>query len=182
MYTLIPDGYVQEALEPAPRTPDLLLRIEHLLETKVWNRPALPSSSEIDWKDCLKEYGVIVPDYAIPTEFCLVHGDPTASNTLVRGDDLILCDPRPPRNYIPQCRETDMSRILQSLLNWEVVAYGSEYVPFDWPKFMNYSYLYPKVQFWCGATAARIEHLERSRGNCRHILDWCLEIRGMFHV
>jgi hypothetical protein len=179
IYSLLPNGYVMEKLTPFNRRdPNLLLRIEFLLSNRVWHRPAFPVSNAFDWVDCLKDYGLKVPDWAIPTEFCLTHGDPTASNTLSRNGELILCDPRPPRNYIPQCRETDMGRILQSFMGWEMSAYGWEYIQYVPPLFIQSNSLLKKATFWCGAAAVRIEHLEKSRQFPRQsVLDWCERMR-----
>jgi len=182
VYALIPDGYVMERLAPAPYTEDLLLRIETLLEHKVWNRPALPSTMDSDWRDHLRLYGVETPDWVVPTDYCLVHGDPTVSNTLVRGTTLMLCDPRPPRVFIPQCRESDMGRILQSLFGWEEIAYDAPHIDWWLPKFYRDLVYKRKAIFWCGAAAARIEYLERSRGKRPKILRWCNQIRSICHV
>lgn len=194
IYTIFPDGYVMEALASAPRSFDLLHRMETVLRAYVWNRPALPSTDDTDWRHNLAKFSVDVPDWVVPTEFCLVHGDPTASNALIRpiispglptGPDprIILCDPRAPRNYIPQCRETDMGRILQSYYGWEVAAYGATPARFLEPYFMCEHQYARKAKFWCGAAAARIEYQERLRANPnRSILDWCLETRAKCNV
>lgn len=181
IYNVFSGGYVMERLESAPRTPRLLLEIEELLHDEVWNRPALPSSSETKWQDELKKYGVgnIPPYVDFDTDYCLVHGDPTASNALLRGEDLVLCDPRPPRVYIPQLKETDMGRILQSMLGWEVVAYGAAWVNFIEPKFFQVEIIKKKAFFWCAATAARIEFLERSRTSRPQIIAWCDKVRRL---
>lgn len=189
IYAIIPNGYVMEALRPAPRTADLLRLIEIQLATHVWNRPELPSSADTYWYESLKKYGVEVPSWLSLTKPCLVHGDPTVSNALMRyGPEfrklsLVMCDPRAPREYIPQVRETDMGRILQSFYGWEEIAYNAEHIKFDCPKFLYDRELAPKATFWCGAAVARIEYLERSRPSPRrHILDWCLEIRNRCNV
>lgn len=192
IYGLLPDGYVMEKLEPVSRYPALLNDAQLVLQD-AWLRPALPSSTNVDWKDCLKKYGIHVPHWAIPDEFCMVHGDPTVSNMLrrfndtkneysgIRKESLIICDPRPPRDYIPQCRETDLGRLLQSAYDWEVVAYGARQVNFYEPFYIN-SLERERAIFWCGAAAARIEYLERSRANRRNILDWCQYVRGQCNV
>lgn len=181
IYNVFEGAYTMQRLEPAPRTTDLLLRIESLLEQEVWSRPALPSSNDVNWKDNLKKYGVTIPDWVIDAEQCLVHGDPTASNALIRGRDIVLCDPRPPRAYIPQCKETDMGRILQSFLGWEEAAYGLKHVKYIAPHFMS-GLCWKNVVFWCGAAAARIEYLERSRTNRQNILEWCAKVRRSCNV
>lgn len=185
VYAIIQNGYVMERLAKHFPSKLLLKKIEYVLSTRVWSRPATPWSMDVDWRDCLLEYGVKVPDWAVPTEFCLVHGDPTVSNCLIRMVDrngvatpeLVIADPRPPRNYIPQCRETDMGRIVQSFLGWEQAAYGYEFVRYEFPDFFKDKDTHRRARFWCGATAARIEYLERSRGNRKNILDWCQSVR-----
>lgn len=182
VYAIIPNGYVMEVLKPVIRTPWLLRSIEILLEEKVWIRPALPISNDISWREKLQVFGIQIPSWYKETESCLVHGDPTISNALMRDGDLILCDPRPPRDFIPQCRETDMGRILQSLFGWESVAYGFNSINYEEPHFMKDEYLRKAALFWCGAAAARIEHLERSRENRYRILEWCRQVRGILNV
>jgi hypothetical protein len=183
VYSLIPNGYVMEALEPAKRDPYLLCEIESVLQNHVWGREAPPVSTDVSWKEKLKIYGVDAPDWAIMTRTTsLVHGDPTASNALRRGKQLVICDPRPPRDFIPPYIETDCGRILQSFMGWEVSAYGAEPVKFHHPDFMDDPYLYVAARFWCGAAAARIEYLERSRSSRPNILEWCQKVRKMCHV
>lgn len=171
--SIIPGGYIMEKLSSVERTTDLLLKIETLLEAKVWNRPALQSSDE-DFRDHLSSFGIEVPDWAMPETFCMVHGDPTVSNCLSRDGKLILCDPRPPRDYIPQCKETDMGRILQSYFGWESVAYGQLRVNYKKPEFLKNEKYARLAGFWCGAAVKRIKHLELSRGCIRpRIIKWC---------
>jgi hypothetical protein len=179
IYGLLPDGYVMEKLDKFWTWADrsLLQRIEFLLADQVWCRQAFPVSNDIIWTDCLKDYGLTVPDWAVPKHFCLAHGDPTISNTLSRGRNIVLCDPRPPRNYIPQCAETDMGRILQSYFGWESVAYGAPETRYAAPYFFKSTGLLRSARFWCGAAAVRIEHLEKSRDNRAHIINWCREVR-----
>ncbi len=181
IYGLLPDGYLMEKLVPAERNSLLLRDAAERLETRVWNRPALPSSTEWDWQDSLKKYGIEVPDWIAPTEFCMVHGDCTVSNMLRRNEDLIICDPRPPRHYIPQCRETDLGRLLQSAFNWEVITYGAKRVNFNWPLFRD-SLERNKAIFWCGAAVARIEFLEHSREKRPHVIEWCQNVRRICNV
>lgn len=182
VYSIIPNGYVMEALQPVKRSPRLLRDIEFTLMTRVWSRPALPISNDVSWKEKLAVFGVHAPGWVINSIPCLVHGDPTVSNVLVREDDLILCDPRPPRDFIPQNKETDMGRIIQSLYGWEVAMYGAKPVDFLMPHFMEDPCYRASAIFWCGAAAARIEYLERSRGNRKHVLEWCSYVRKECNV
>lgn len=183
VYAIIPNGYVMEKLLPINRYPQLLVHMYRALKREVWSRPALPSSTEIDWRDRLSMFGIQIPDYVTPTEYCMVHGDPTASNALLRDAhplELIIADPRPPRDFIPQCKETDIGRLLQSKLGWEVVAYGARPVDFYEPE-MDLD-TRRKAVFWCGAAAARIEYLELSRDERPHILEWCKNVRSICGV
>ncbi len=190
VYALLPDGYVMEKLSKATYGPLLLIHIEKALKKHVWSRSPLPISTDVSWQEKLQQFGIMrFPDHAIQTDACLVHGDPTASNALIRYKSwsspqvrLIMCDPRPPRDFIPQVRETDMGRILQSYYGWEEAAYGVPHVEFHRPDFMKDENLFEAAMFWCGAAAARIEFLERSRGCRSNILNWCKTVRGMANV
>jgi len=176
---LTTDGYVMEKLEKAARHPDLLCQITELLKKRVWSRP----SQDYDvagksYKDHHKELGLEVPDWAVPTSFCMTHGDPTASNTLLRNGQLILCDPRPPRAYVPQCRESDMARIMQSYFGWEVAAYGEPIIRYKFPDFWLNPSIRHKVSFWLAATTLRIEKFEFSKPKRREsVVSWCREVR-----
>lgn len=193
VYAILPDGYVMEALNPALRHPRLLVEITKTLGKLVWPRPPLPISTDTTWREALEKFGVKVREDVIETDPCLVHGDPTASNALVRflpgcSSQLIIGDPRPPRDFIPQNRETDMGRILQSYLGWEVAAYGAARIEFDRPWFMDDQKMLNAAKFWCGAAAARIEHLERTRNDRNDsmrrsaILKWCADTRYLCNV
>lgn len=177
IYSIGVDIYSMERLEIAHRNVDLILRMEDLLEEKVWSRPALPWSMDIDWREKLKVYGIDTPSWVKPSAPCMCHGDPTASNALMRGNQLLIGDPRPPRDFIPQCRETDVGRLIQSVLLWEEVAYKASKVKFKHPRNWN-----DQAIFWAGAAAARIEYLERRRDNREMILEWCKIMRSVCNV
>lgn len=177
VYSVFDEGYTMERLQIAPRRKNLLMHIESALSRYVWSRQPVPSTNDrVDWREELKKFAIEEPpDYVVNSRtFGLVHGDPTVSNALERNGRLIMCDPRPPRAYMPQLIETDMGRILQSYLGWEVVAYGARPVDFDLPLFFYTPDLFRKVLFWTAAAAARIKHLEYSRENQRsHVIRWC---------
>lgn len=185
IYAIIPDGYVMEKLnEVSPyemEDRNFLNKVVDLLKNKVWNRPAISTTLDTDWRDNLRIYGVKTPDWVVPKDYCLVHGDPTVSNLLSRNGHLVIADPRPPRDYIPQCRETDLGRILQSWHGWEVVAYGYKGHHWNKPYFKN-DLEEDRAKFWCGAAAARIQHLELSRMRRENILDWCSTVRRILDV
>lgn len=179
IYGLLDDGYCMEFLEPAVRNSSLLLRMEELLYDNVWSRPSF--NYEVtgqDWKDYHRKFGLEIPDRIDPTEFCMTHGDPTVSNTLERGFDLIICDPRPPRFYVPQCRESDMGRILQSYFGWEQIAYDEDHIDYQLPRFWHIKELRAKALFWCSAATCRIQSQEQNRPNSRYrIIEWCKNTR-----
>ena len=179
IFAIIPNGYVMERLQQKTRLPSLLLDIESLLETYVWSRPSMDYHvTNRDYRDYHEQLGVPIPPWAVPQEFCMTHGDPTVSNTVYRGDKLIMCDPRPPRFYVPQCRESDMGRILQSYFQWETAAYNIPEVNYQLPFFWDHPVLRVKAAFWCEATTARIAYLEKSKPAPRErIFDWCKRVR-----
>lgn len=60
----------------------------------------------------------------------VLHGDPTFSNTMLRGGyhyDVVLIDPIPTRPQLPSLRASDVGKVLQS-------AYGYEAMRFGWPE------------------------------------------------
>ena len=182
VYTLLPDGYVMEQLEPAPRHRGLLCEMENLLRNHVWHRKSVnyDVTGQMDYLEYHAALGLTVPPELIPHRFTMAHGDPTVSNALVRykelrGDhQLVICDPRPPRAYIPQCPESDMGRLVQSAFGWEVVAYGWERIRYDAPIFWRNDTLRPRALFWCAAACKRIEKKELSKPTPRpHVLEWC---------
>lgn len=160
------DGYAMEMLDPAPRSRDLLLQIEHLLAESVWSRPA-PELVPWSWQDELfGATGVRAPDWATqPGDCVMTHGDPTVSNAMVRSDEnqLVLADPRPPRAFAPPSPDVDCGKILQSVLGWEVVAYGEDPVNYDPPMFWNDEGRRRRALFWCGVACKRIWDRENAR-------------------
>ena len=184
IYSIIPNGYVMELLQKPDYTDRYLLqKVEKQLRLHIWNRPAIPISTDKTWIQSLEKFGVVGKSWYAVENSCLVHGDPTLSNTLLRGDQLIIADPRPPRDFVPQSKETDMGRILQSFFGWEHVAYGWPIVEYYPPEFWYDLTLRKRAEFWAGAAAARIEYQELSRKNSRkNIIDWCNLIRRWTNV
>lgn len=159
----------------------VLICIENLLEDRVWCHPSVDydTTGQENYIEFHKRLGWEVPEWAIPTKFCRTHGDPTVSNCMVRRDGrIVLIDPRPPRCYVPQCREADMGRILQSALGWETAAYGIPKAEYVSPTFWFSPDVRNKAIFWCGAAAVRILHqeLKREKQNTK-IIQWCEETR-----
>lgn len=177
VFEIVPGGYVMERLQIAPREPDLILGMELLLHKRVWNRPTVPYEvTGVDYKEYHQKIGITVPTWAIPTEFCMTHGDPTVSNAMIRisNRELVICDPRPPRAYIPSCRETDMGRLLTSAFGWEQIAYNEHPVQWLKPVFWDVPNLRRKALFWCAAACKRIAHKEWQKLPPRmYILEWC---------
>jgi len=59
---------------------------------------------------------------------CLTHGDPTFDNVMIREEtgELVFVDPLPASLVAPDMRCVDIGKILQSVLGWERIRYGSE--------------------------------------------------------
>jgi hypothetical protein len=179
IYGLLDNGYVMEFLDHAVRGPTLIREMEALLSKHVWSRPSLDYDvTGQDWKDYHRSLGLEIPDWVIPSEFCMTHGDPTVSNTFNRGWDLLIGDPRPPRFYVPQCKESDMGRLVQSYMGWECVAYDEDQPNYQLPDFWFDRTTRNRALFWCAAATFRIEDKERKRSNSRdRIIKWCQDTR-----
>ena len=167
-----------EKLEEIQPYEGILLAVENILDSYVWSRPTqnYDVSGQMNYIEFLASMRIKIPDWAIPKEFCLIHGDPTVSNVMMRREDkrLILIDPRAPNGHIPSWKAVDMGKILQSYWGWEHVAYGTPYIEYDAPVFCSDPDLMRQANFWCFYHVARIEQLEISRGlNRPNILAWC---------
>ena len=137
------NGYTMQPLCPLPLKVidplNLALEIKRRLEGWIWNRPA-----EVDvniaemtayakylasqWFDGSEleltlEAWISYIDWS-RFQTCLTHGDPTFSNVMLRGTELVLIDPIPARAQIPPFRAVDIAKICQSLLGYEVVRFG----------------------------------------------------------
>lgn len=56
---------------------------------------------------------------------CRTHGDPTWCNTMLHPNGkLMLIDPIPADERVPDIRAVDLGKLLQSCLGWEIVAHG----------------------------------------------------------
>lgn len=64
--------------------------------------------------------------------FSLIHGDPTWSNIMQRGEGgpWVLIDPIPPKPWVPPVQEVDESKVMQSLLGWDL-PYDRDRVDFQ---------------------------------------------------
>lgn len=177
---LTSSGYSMEYLEPDVARPETLRTLESALSAHVWSRDPIDKENT-NWLDLLVER-LRVPLPAPPghlTAPCLTHGDCTVSNLGRRenGGRLLVMDPLPPRPYIPERREVDMGRILQSACGWETLVYGDDVVDFDPPDFWFVDYLRRPALWWCGVTALRIARHEDGRRD--NVMRWCQEISRM---
>ena len=182
IFAVISEGYVMSKLEQVPRVKDLLQRIEQLLEEEVWNRSSQDYDvGQVNYKEYHANLGLPVPDWVVPEKFCLTHGDPSVSNTMIREDgSLVLIDPRPPRGFVPSCRETDAARILQSFFGWENSCYGEQFFNYLLPRFWDDKEFRNRALFWCAATTVRIKYLEQSKENPKNnIIKWCNETKQL---
>lgn len=123
------NGYIMERLdERVPAADELvgwLLQAHRLLEVMVWPRLA----HRRDWQPALRtwargcpwlELDALLPQlYPTLPDEVLCHGDPTLANVLWRDGAMVLCDPIPPRPYIPSLRAVDVGKLLQSAIGWE---------------------------------------------------------------
>lgn len=123
------DWYCMEILDHPKQSPHLH-DIRRLLERKVWNRPYKPPNNS--WREKLCEWAhplyiepILRKLYPVNEPQCLIHGDPTLANAMIRnGSELVLIDPLPPKGKIPGYKEVDMGKMLQSYIGWERVLTG----------------------------------------------------------
>lgn len=83
-------------------------------------------------------------------ERCLIHGDPTWSNTMRRGGQLVLIDPLPCKAHVPSVRAIDISKVRQSMLGWDMIrdnvdAFDDEYKVSEAVKMMT---VYTLLRIW----------------------------------
>jgi hypothetical protein len=139
------DCYTMEQLLPQPAPLDYiatwlrLLRIRHQFLPRLWAKAPIPFPREVPWQVETDRWTQLhapwlqLPFRALynnarPAE-CLVHGDPTLSNTMLNGAlELRLIDPAPPRYGVPQLPEVDLGKLLQSAMGWEHLFCD------DWPQ------------------------------------------------
>jgi hypothetical protein len=178
IYHVLDDGYVMEKLYPVPFNRFLPQEILRILRVRVWQRPPIRNNLTA-WIEPFKErFHLTVPDFALPNNYCLCHGDPAIGNVLMQEDgSLVIADPCAPRSYLPECPEIDQGKVLQSLLGWEAVAYGVKIPAYDIPEFSE------RAAFWCFVSLLRILRRETMRVEPRQdILNWCLHLtNGLRH-
>lgn len=152
----LPDGYVMERLVDNSvavlhNVDHHLMRVRRLLAGVIWHRRPFSEQHRL-WYDKIVSYCIdVLEEHGFPeegikdflriwnlqtyhTEECAIHGDPTLDNVLVRPvsaparDPLVLTDPLPPDDRIPNDRAVDLGKLLQSALGWESVRRGK-----GWP-------------------------------------------------
>jgi hypothetical protein len=178
-------GYCMEYLTPLPElTVDLPITIEAILESRVWSRP--PEYGHGSWIENLHNTTwIIVPPWAHQTQPCLTHGDPTIANVMLRDDTsnrIVLCDPVPPGHRVPQIREIDQAKIIQSMLGWEAMI-GGRVLGKGWDNWITPKFLMRSSQddvwrqaFWTGVTMRRcIDHLRNNLDDLDTMV-WCHHI------
>ncbi len=136
IYDVKKDFYIMEKLaQPKPIelfSETAIIEIHRILKKYVHTKN--PPSFDYQWTEKLKKflsrYSDLV-DYRIVDEFynpkipssetCLIHGDTTLANVMLRGKQILLIDPVAPRGKIPPLREVDYGKMLQSALGWEAI-------------------------------------------------------------
>lgn len=128
-------GYAMEKLD-APGilpTPPLIIS---LLERYVWK----PTTWNCDWNNVIRYahdrseewWPEITGELRAGLLRCAeanltiveTHGDPTAENVMLRGENLVLIDPIPPEDHLPSLLALDLGKILQSWCGYESVIVG----------------------------------------------------------
>ncbi len=193
------DLYVMEYLSPVPMTPELPLAAEAILANCVWDRSPI-DCTPYWWQRLFETTGIGAPDWTWKdVEQCLTHGDPTFANMMsrpiegVNRGQMLLCDPVPPGRRVPQIREVDQAKILQSMLGWEAMI-GGRCIPsaggFTWdePDFLQDGLGEAHAQrlmFWTGISMLRCQQHLRVPEQPAGELDteymtymWCDHIKG----
>jgi hypothetical protein len=185
LYAVCTGHYVMEHLWPVPIRADLPRGIESMLERYVWNRDPVRVENEIWHQELLQSTGIDAPFWSYSDSVpCLTHGDPTIANAMLRDDhSVVLCDPVPPGRRVPQIREIDQAKIVQSMLGWEAMV-GGLVLPdhvMCWIEPIFLGMLDPDrvrvLAFWTGVGMLRCQqHIdpEKELG----IWQWCEQIKG----
>jgi hypothetical protein len=134
------DEYKMELLQPRPvwpRANDYLYRIASILALDVWCKPAqhlmLNTIAHRDRQQPLLKFlgGSVIQFtqmyYSIPWQnlvLCRTHGDPIIDNVMSRDGDLVLIDPIPATQAIPDYLAVDVGRLLQSAVGYERARYN----------------------------------------------------------
>jgi hypothetical protein len=129
------DGYEMEILSPPQyRSMFELTGVYTKLVAHVWNRRSYKGWNS-DWLMSLHDWCIKTESYWLideirrqypeePTDgYCLIHGDPTLANLMVRGGgERVITDPMPRMEYrreIPNRMEVDLGKLVQSAIGWE---------------------------------------------------------------
>lgn len=168
------DGYVMEQLDDVVPYPALLRDMEQILATHVWSQPAM--QIQLTFLDELAKRIRILPPPPCLSGYTLTHGDCTVSNAMKRGEQLLIVDPLPQwgRHHVDSVPETDMARLLQSAMGWEIVAYGDDTVEYWPPEFWFNASQRRLALWWCAATCKRIRAGGGQAQQPEHrIQEWC---------
>jgi hypothetical protein len=157
------DGYIMEYLYPAKMLASSIRDQEKFLADNVWCRPSIFCSDFLPearrWYCVLiKSIDIVVPRWAFALEEpCLIHGDPTLDNMLLKDGQIRITDPIPPQYLNRPClRSVDQGRLLQSFLGWETVLRGMPHISYMWPEFMCDYKTALRAIFWCMVVLKRI--------------------------
>lgn len=196
IYSIGEDYYTMEMLSEYPiegSTSHLFEKIISLLDDKVWHQP-LPKTViySNEWREILAEWAYKTFDSAFPCELikevypeseyesCLIHGDPTFANCMLRGEQLILIDPVPARVMLPSTKYLDYGKLLQSAAGWEHLLdsrYSKDMSRIDFVL----SYLNPanhrKALFWAMINCARVY----PRAIKENVREWSLDRTKYFY-
>lgn len=184
------DFYAMEHLRPMSLSPELPLAMEYMLSELVWSRD--PIDVRGDWPTQLHETtGISAPYWTFEGEHCLTHGDPTLANLMARDkggemQHLVLCDPVPPGRRVPQIREIDQAKIVQSMMGWEAMIGGltlRNYTPILDERWQEPDFLVHanelsarRLMFWIGISMIRCQqHLDTAVDG--QAFEWCEHIK-----
>lgn len=139
--------YLMEHLTPRPNLPraiDFLFPMASILALDVWCKPAhhlmLNMIAHRDRQQPLLPFlGEDIVQftrmfYSIPWQnliLCRTHGDPIIDNVMTRGASLVLIDPIPATQAIPDFLCVDVGRLLQSAVGYERARYHEGPEAFD---------------------------------------------------
>lgn len=192
----IDSSYVMERLaelsiDQILDAPATLCHARQLLARKVWTHTSAQSSA---WKLFLADrfrgiMGLDIDDlihnlWIDNGMWQCTHGDPTLSNMMMRGDDMVLIDPIRTR-HVPAHWTVDMGKLLQSAIGWERVLCDWRYNRKQCVQNLLFG-LEPisikRSWFWCMVHCARIvPYAEKAKNEKARA--WAMDkANALFHV
>lgn len=187
VYRLLDDGYEMEMLEDTPsRSCPELDVVWSKLAVDVWTKPSVYWND--DWLDPLRVWSQLTAPWLLDTinelypyepefGYSLIHGDPALSNLMLRGSVFVITDPMPRMLYrkeIPNRREVDWGKLLQSAMGWERVLGFGGHTLIDVPEYVLHR-LQPQEQrlalLWAAVHLARIARRAPAR-NRQDVATW----------